>query len=77
MGVVLLSAHAEVAYALTLLEEGSRGRAYLLKEHVAEPRQLVGAIQEVARGGSIDRSDRGGGPGWRPDARASVAAQGR
>jgi DNA-binding NarL/FixJ family response regulator len=53
MGVVLLSAHAEVAYALTLLEEGSRGRAYLLKEHVSEPRQLVGAIQEVAKGGSI------------------------
>ncbi len=53
MGVVVLSAHAEVAYALTLLEEGSRGRAYLLKEHVSDPRQLVGAIVEVARGGSI------------------------
>ena len=53
MGVVVLSAHAEVAYALALLEDGSRGRAYLLKEHLSEPRQLVGAIQEVAKGGSI------------------------
>ncbi len=53
MGVVVLSAHAEVAYALTLLEDGSRGRAYLLKEHVSDPRQLVGAIKEVAKGGSI------------------------
>jgi DNA-binding NarL/FixJ family response regulator len=53
VGVVILSAHAEPAYALTLLEDGSQGRAYLLKEHVAEPAQLVGAIQEVARGGSV------------------------
>ncbi len=53
LGIVVLSAHAEPAYALTLLEEGSRGRAYLLKEHIADPAQLVGAIQEVARGGSV------------------------
>jgi len=53
LGVVVLSAHAEPAYALTLLEQGSRGRAYLLKEHVSAAGQLVGAIQEVARGGSI------------------------
>src|SRR5918911_808772 len=36
-----------------LLEEGSAGRAYLLKERVSDPEQLVGAIREVARGGSI------------------------
>lgn len=53
LGVVVLSAHADPAYALTLLEDGSRGRAYLLKEHVARPEQLVGAIHEVARGGSV------------------------
>ena len=40
-------------YARALLEEGSAGRAYLLKERVSEPEQLVGAIREVARGGSI------------------------
>ena len=32
---------------------GSAGRAYLLKERVADPAQLVGAIREVARGGSV------------------------
>lgn len=53
VGVVVLSAHAEPAYALTLLEEGSQGRAYLIKEHIAAPGHLVGAIQEVARGGSV------------------------
>ena len=53
VGVVVLSAHAEPAYALSLLEDGSQGRAYLLKEHVAESAQLVGAIREVVRGGSV------------------------
>src|SRR5262249_50205609 len=40
-------------YARALLEEGSAGRAYLLKERVSDPEQLVAAIREVARGGSI------------------------
>jgi DNA-binding NarL/FixJ family response regulator len=53
MGVVVLSAHAEPAYALTLLEDGSRGRAYLLKDRLSAPGQLIGAIHEVARGGSV------------------------
>ena len=53
LGVVVLSAHVEPAYALTLLEDGANGRAYLLKEHIGRPDHLVGAIQEVARGGSV------------------------
>jgi DNA-binding NarL/FixJ family response regulator len=53
IGVVVLSAHVDPAYALALLEEGSRGRAYLLKERVARPAELVGAIHEVAAGGSV------------------------
>lgn len=53
LGVVLLSAHVDPAYALMLLEDGSRGRAYLLKEHVRDAEQLVGAIREVAGGGSV------------------------
>ncbi|HET9444146.1 MAG TPA: response regulator transcription factor [Acidimicrobiales bacterium] len=52
-GVVVLSQYAEPAYALALLEEGSEGRAYLLKERVSEVDQLVRAIREVARGGSV------------------------
>jgi hypothetical protein len=39
--------------AVSLLEVGSDGRAYLLKQRVSEPEQLVGAIREVARGGSV------------------------
>ncbi len=51
-GVVVLSQHAEAAYALALLAEGSAGRAYLLKERVADLDELLGAVREVAAGGS-------------------------
>jgi len=53
VGVVVLSQYADPAYALQLLENGSRGRGYLLKERVSEIDQLLTAIQEVARGGSV------------------------
>src|SRR6516164_9507475 len=36
MGVVVLSQFAEPSYALQLLEGGSEGRAYLLKERVSQ-----------------------------------------
>ena len=52
-GVVVLSQFREPEYALTLLQGGSRGRAYLLKERVSERGQLVNAIREVAAGGSV------------------------
>jgi DNA-binding NarL/FixJ family response regulator len=52
-GVVVLSQYAEPSYALALLENGSEGRAYLLKERVSELDQLLAAIHEVARGGSV------------------------
>ncbi len=51
--MVVLSQYVDPAYALALLERGSEGRAYLLKERVSDPRQLVHAIDEVARGGSV------------------------
>jgi DNA-binding NarL/FixJ family response regulator len=53
VGVVLLSQFDAPVYARALLEEGSAGRAYLLKERVSDPEQLVAAIREVARGGSV------------------------
>ena len=53
VGVVILSQYAEPAYALKLLETGSDGRAYLLKERVRDPAQLVSAIESVAAGGSV------------------------
>jgi DNA-binding NarL/FixJ family response regulator len=52
-GVVVLSQYADPAYALALLEHGSEGRAYLLKERVSDATQIVQAIREVARGGSV------------------------
>jgi DNA-binding NarL/FixJ family response regulator len=52
-GVVVLSQHRQPDYALALLASGSAGRAYLLKDRVADIDQLVNAIREVARGGSV------------------------
>jgi DNA-binding NarL/FixJ family response regulator len=52
LGVVVLSQYSEPAYALALLETGSDGRAYLLKDRVDDRSQLVGAIRSVAGGGS-------------------------
>ncbi|HEX2173650.1 MAG TPA: response regulator transcription factor [Dehalococcoidia bacterium] len=52
-GVVVLSQYANPHYALALLERGSTGRAYLLKERVSDVDELLRAIQEVARGGAV------------------------
>ncbi len=53
IGVVVLSQYSEPAYALSFLDGGSRGRAYLLKERVSDIGQLAAAIREVAAGGSV------------------------
>ena len=53
IGVVVLSQYVEPTYALELLDAGSERRAYLLKERVSDIDQLLRAIQEVARGGSV------------------------
>jgi DNA-binding NarL/FixJ family response regulator len=53
LGVVVLSQHIDAGWALDLFARGSERRAYLLKERVSEPLQLVAAIREVAGGGSV------------------------
>jgi DNA-binding NarL/FixJ family response regulator len=53
IGVVVVSQYADAEYALALLDKGAAGRAYLLKERVSDLDQLVNAIREVARGGSV------------------------
>lgn len=53
IGLVVLSQYANPTYALALLEGGSAGRAYLLKERVTDVEQLVAAIRAVADGGSV------------------------
>jgi DNA-binding NarL/FixJ family response regulator len=52
-GVVVLSQYTAPGYAMALLEHGSAGRAYLLKERVASVDELARAIREVAHGGSV------------------------
>jgi DNA-binding NarL/FixJ family response regulator len=53
IGVVVLSQFVEPNYALALLESGSSGRAYLLKERVHAGAQLVQAIRAVVDGESV------------------------
>jgi DNA-binding NarL/FixJ family response regulator len=53
VGVVVLSQYTAPGYALALLEHGSAGRAYLLKERVASVDELARAIRTVAQGGSV------------------------
>jgi DNA-binding NarL/FixJ family response regulator len=49
----VLSQYVEEAYAVQLFEQGSGGRAYLLKERLGDVEELVGAVREVASGGSV------------------------
>jgi DNA-binding NarL/FixJ family response regulator len=53
VGVVVLSQYATPSFALALLEGGSAGRSYLLKERIQDPGELVSAIRAVATGGSV------------------------
>jgi len=53
VGVVVLSHYAQPSYALALLEGGTAGRAYLLKERVEDVDELSAAIRAVAAGGSV------------------------
>lgn len=52
-GVVVLSQYVRREYAVRLFSHGAAGRAYLLKDRVAEAGQLAHAVREVARGGSV------------------------
>jgi DNA-binding NarL/FixJ family response regulator len=53
IGVVVLSQFAEEEYAYELLKDGAAGLGYLLKERVANLDELVRALNEVAKGGSV------------------------
>ncbi len=52
-GVVVLSQYVAPGYAVALLEHGSAGRAYLLKERIGNVDELAAAIRAVAAGGSV------------------------
>ena len=53
VGVIVLSQFADPPYAISLLESGSDGRGYLLKERLHDAAQLRSAVEIVADGGSI------------------------
>jgi DNA-binding NarL/FixJ family response regulator len=53
VGVVVLSQFADEEYAYDLLKDGAEGLGYLLKERVADVDEVVRALNEVARGGSV------------------------
>ena len=53
VGVLVLSQYVEDDYAYDLLKDGVAGLGYLLKERVAQLDDLVHALHEVARGGSV------------------------
>jgi DNA-binding NarL/FixJ family response regulator len=50
VGVVVLSQHADSSYASMLLENGTDGLAYLLKERVGDVEELLRALREVCAG---------------------------
>jgi DNA-binding NarL/FixJ family response regulator len=52
VGVVVLSQHADESYVYALLQDGTAGRGYLLKDRVGELDELLRALREVAAGRS-------------------------
>ena len=53
IGVLVLSQYAEPGYVVELLDSGTDGRGYLLKERVHDRGGLVAALHTVAGGGSV------------------------
>jgi DNA-binding NarL/FixJ family response regulator len=52
-GVIVLSQYAEPRYAAGLLEDGTAGRGYLLKERISHFDELNEAVRQVAAGGTV------------------------
>jgi DNA-binding NarL/FixJ family response regulator len=53
VGVLVLSQYVEPHHAIQLLEGGTSGVGYLLKDRVADVGEVVEAVQRVAGGGSV------------------------
>jgi serine/threonine-protein kinase PknK len=52
IGIVVLSAHAEIEHAMELLASG-RGIGYLLKSRVTDVTEFVETLQRIAKGASV------------------------
>jgi len=53
LGIIVLSMHANVAWALKLFESGYDGRGYLLKDRLRDRGQLLDAVITIANSGSV------------------------
>lgn len=53
VGVVILSQYLEASYAMRLLEEGTAGRGYLLKDRVGDLESFAESLRRVGAGGSV------------------------
>jgi len=53
IGVVVLSQYLEASFAMRLLQEGTAGRGYLLKDRVGDLDAFAESIRRVAEGGSV------------------------
>jgi DNA-binding NarL/FixJ family response regulator len=51
--VLVLSQYVEERYGAELLESGAHGTGYLLKDRVADVPEFVGAVRDVASGGTV------------------------
>lgn len=51
-GILVLSAHVEVEYAMELLASGT-GIGYLLKSRVTDIDEFIGTLQRIAKGASV------------------------
>jgi DNA-binding NarL/FixJ family response regulator len=53
VGVLVLSQYVEPHHAVQLLEDGTSGVGYLLKDRVTDVGEVVDAVRRVAGGGSV------------------------
>ncbi len=53
LGVVVLSQFLEADFAVRLLQEGTAGRGYLLKDQVAQIDDFMSSLERVAAGGCV------------------------
>lgn len=51
--ILVFSQYVEERYAAELLESGTRGVGYLLKDRVADVREFIVAVRRVASGGTV------------------------
>ena len=51
--MLLVSQYVEERYAVELLQDGSAGVGYLLKDRIAEIERFVDAVRTVGEGGSV------------------------